>query len=147
MMSITFHPQTDDQSKRTIQTLEDIRACVLDFKGSWEEHFPLVEFSYNNVYQASIHKAPYEALYGRSCRSPVCWAEVGERPSTSPDLVKDNSKKVDLIQKRLLMVQSWPKSYADRRRPPLEFEVGDHVFLKVMPKRGAVKFSKRGSFR
>ena len=82
MMSTTFHPQTDGQSERTIQVLVDmLQACVLDLKGSWEEHFPLVEFAYNNSYQASIQMAPYEGLYGRPCRSPICWTEVGERPS------------------------------------------------------------------
>ena len=88
--------------------------------------------------------APYEAQYERHCRSSVCWTEVGERTSKSPDLVRDTSEKVELIRKRLLMVQSWQKSYADKRRRPLEFEVGDHVFLKVMPKRTMVRFSKRG---
>ena len=103
MMSTTFHPQTDGQSERTIQTLEDmLRACVLDFNGSWEDHLPLVEFAYNNSYQESIQMAPYEALYGRPCRSPVCWMEVGERTITGSDLVKGTSEKVDLIRKRLL---------------------------------------------
>ena len=144
-MSTTFHPQTDGQFERTIQVLEDmLRACVLDHKGSWEEHLPLVEFSYNNSYQASIQMAPYEALYGRPCRSPLCWTEVGESSITSPDLIRDTSKKVSLIRQRLLMAQSRQKSYADVRRRPLEFEVGDHVFLKVMPKRGVVRFGKRG---
>ena len=112
-----------------------LRACVLDLKGSWEEHLPLVEFAYNNSYQASIQMEPYEDLYGRSCRSPICWTEVGKRSITGPDLIRDTSKKVDLILKRLLTAQSLQKSYTDRRRRPLEFEVGDHVFLKVMPKR------------
>ena len=110
-------------------------ACVLDLKGKWEEHLPLVEFAYNNSYQASIQMEPYETLYGRPCRSPICWTEVGERPSTGPDLIIDTSEKVDLIRKRLLTTQSWQKSYVDRRRRPLEFEVGDHAFLKVMPKK------------
>ena len=79
MMSTVFHPQTDGQSERTIQVLEDmLRACVLNLKGSWEEHLPLVEFSYNNNYQTSIQMATYEALYGRPCRSSICWTEVGE---------------------------------------------------------------------
>ena len=121
-----------------------LRACVLDLKGGWEEHLPLVEFAYKNSYQASIQMASYKALYGRPCRSPVCWTKVGERLSTSPDLVRDTSEKVDLIWKLLLTVQSQQKRYAGRRRRPLEFEVGDHVFLKVMPKRGVVRFSKRG---
>ena len=142
-MSTAFHPQTDGQSERTIQVLEDmLRACVLDHKGSWEEHLPLVEFAYNNSYQASIQMAPYEALYGRPCRSPLCWTEVGESSITGPDLIRDTSEKVSLIRQRLLTAQSRQKSYADVRRRPLEFGVGDHVFLKVMPKRGVVRFGK-----
>ena len=110
-----------------------LRACVLDHKGSWEEHLPLVEFAYKKSYQASIQMQPYEALYGRPCRSPICWTKVGE-----------SSKKVILIRQRLLTAQSWQKSYVDVRRRPLEFEVGDHLFLKVIPKRGVVNFGKRG---
>ena len=144
-MSTTFHPQTDGQSKRTIQVLEDmLRACVLDHKGSWEEQLPLVEFSYNNSYHASIQMAPYEALYGRPCRSLICWTEVGESSITGPDLIKDTFEKVSLIRQCLLTAKSRHKSYADVRRRPLEFEVGNHVFLKVRPKRGVVRFSKRG---
>ena len=135
-MSTAFHPQTDGQSKRTIQILEDmLRACVLDLKGSWEEHLPLVEFSYNNSYQASIQMAQYEALYGRPCRSPICWTEVGESSITGLDLIRNTSDKVGMIRKRLLTAQSRQKSYADVRRRPLEFKVGHHGFLKVMPKR------------
>ena len=88
--------------------------------------------------------APYEALYGRPCRSPVCWAKVGKSSITGPDLIRDTSENVGMIRQRLLMAQIRHKSYADRRRQPLEFEAGDHVFLKVMPKRGVVRFSKRG---
>ena len=116
-MSTTFHPQTDGQSERTIQVLEDmLHACVLNHKGSWEEHLPLVEFVYNNSYQASIQMAPYEALYGRPCRSPLCWTEVGESSITGPDLIRDTSKKVGLIRQRLLTAQSRQKSYAYVRR-------------------------------
>ena len=98
MMSTTFHPQIDNQLERTIQVLEDmLRACVLDLKGNSEEHFPLVEFSYNNSYQASIQMTPYEALYGRPCQSSICWTEVGERSITGPDLVRDTFEKVDFI--------------------------------------------------
>ena len=125
--------------------LEDmLRACVLDHKGSWEGHLSLVEFAYNNSYQTSIQMAPYEALYERPCRSPICWTEVGESLITGPDLIRDTSEKVSLIRQRLLTAQSQQKSYANVRRRPLEFEVGDHVFLKVMPKRGVVRFGKRG---
>ena len=102
--STAFHPQTDGQSKRTIQVLENmLRACVLDHKGNWEKHFSLVEFAYNNSYQVSIQMAPYEALYGRPCRSPLSWTEVGESSITSPDLIRDTSEKVGLIRQRLLM--------------------------------------------
>ena len=125
--------------------LEDmLRVYVLDHKGSWEEHLPLVEFAYNNRYQASIQMAPYEALYGRPCRSPICWTEVGESSITGLDLIRDTSEKVSLIRQRLLTAQSRQKSYVDVRCRPLEFEVGDHVFLKVMPKRGVVRVGKRG---
>ena len=105
---------------------------------------PLVEFAYNNSYQTSIQMAPYEALYGRPCRSPICWTEVGESSTTVPDLIRDTIEKVGLIRKRLLTAQSRQKIYSDKRRRPLEFEAGDHVFLKVMPKREVVKFGKRG---
>ena len=88
--------------------------------------------------------APYEALYGRPCRSPLCWTEVGKSSITGPDLIRDTSEKLSLIRQRLLTAQNRQKSYADMRRRPLEFEVGDHVFLKVMPKRGVVRFGKRG---
>ena len=125
--------------------LEDmLRACVLKPKGSCEENLPLVKFAYNNSYQASIHMAPYEALYGRPCRSLICWTDVEESSITGLDLIRDTFEKVSLIQQRLLMAQSQQKSYADIRRQPLEFEVGDHVFLKVMPKRGVVRFRKHG---
>ena len=125
--------------------LEDtLRACVLDHKCNWEEHLPLVEFTYNNSYQASIQMTPYEALYGRPCRSPLCWTEVEKSSITGPDLIRDTSKKVTFIRQRLLTAQRRQKSYVDVRRRPLEFEVGDHVFLKVMPKKGVVRFGKRG---
>ena len=91
----------------TIQTLEDmLRACILDLKGSWEEHLPFVEFAYNNSYQAIKQMTPYEALYGKPCRSSVCWKDVGERPTMGPDLVRDTFENVDLIRKRLVMAQS-----------------------------------------
>ena len=107
MMSIGFYPQTDGQSKRIIQVLEDmLRACVLDLKGSRGEHFPLVEFSYNNSYQASIQMAPDEALYGRPCQYLICWMEVGERSIMGLDLIRDTFKEVDLILKCLLTAQS-----------------------------------------
>ncbi|GKC11285.1 putative reverse transcriptase domain-containing protein [Tanacetum coccineum] len=87
-MSTTYHPETDGQSERTVQTLEDmLRACVIDFGKGWEKHLPLVEFSYNNSYHASIKVAPFEALHGQKCRSPVCWAEVGDKCLSDESLV------------------------------------------------------------
>ena len=116
-MSISFHPQMDDQSERTIQVLEDmLRACVMDLKGSWEEHLPLVEFAYNNSYQASIQMTPYEALYGRPCQSPICWTEVREHSITDLNLIRDTSKNVSLIRKHLITSQSIQKNNANRRR-------------------------------
>ena len=104
-----------------MQVLEDmLLACVLDHQGSWEDHLPLVEFAYNNSYQASIQKAPFKALYGRPCRSPLCWTEVGESSITCPDLIKDTFEKVSLIRQRLLTARSRQKSYADVRSRPLE---------------------------
>ena len=95
---ILFDPQTNGQSERTIQVLEDmLGACVLNLKGSWEEHLPLVEFAYNNNYQKSIQMALYEALYGRPCRSPICWTKEGESFITGSDLIRDTSEKVGLI--------------------------------------------------
>uniref|UniRef100_A0A2N9H2J6 Integrase catalytic domain-containing protein n=1 Tax=Fagus sylvatica TaxID=28930 RepID=A0A2N9H2J6_FAGSY len=105
--STAFHPQTDGQSERTIQILEDmLRACAIDFRGSWEEHLPLVEFAYNNSYQASIQMAPYEALYGRKCRSPICWDDIGERKILGPEIVQHTVDKIQLIRERLRSAQS-----------------------------------------
>ncbi|GJT07283.1 putative reverse transcriptase domain-containing protein [Tanacetum coccineum] len=131
-MSTAYHPQTDGQSERTIQTLEDmLRACVIDFGGSWDVHLPLAEFSYNNSYHTSIRCAPFEALYGRKCRSPVLWAEIGEGSLIGPELVQETTDKVVVIKEKLKAARDRQKSYADNRRKPLEFEVGDHVMFKV----------------
>ena len=100
--STTFHPQTDGQSERTIQTLVDmLRACVMEFKGSWGTHLALMEFAYNNSYQNSIEMAPFKALYGRTCRTPVFWDEVGERGLVGPELVQVTSEKVKVIRDNL----------------------------------------------
>nr|GFB49336.1 putative reverse transcriptase domain-containing protein [Tanacetum cinerariifolium] len=94
-MSTTYHPQTDGKSERTIQTLEDIlRACVIDFGNGWDKHLPLAEFSYNNSYHASIKAAPFEALYGRKCRSPVCWSEVEDTQLTGPELIRETTEMI-----------------------------------------------------
>ncbi|GJV63417.1 putative reverse transcriptase domain-containing protein [Tanacetum coccineum] len=129
-MSTAYHPETDGQSERTIQTLEDmLRACVIDFGKGWVKHLPLAEFSYNNSYHASIKAAPYEALYGRKCRSPVCWAEVGEAQLTGPELIQETTEKIVLIKQRMQAAQDRQKSYADRKRKPMEFEVAYRLEL------------------
>ncbi|GKC29170.1 putative reverse transcriptase domain-containing protein [Tanacetum coccineum] len=144
-MSTAYHPETDGQSERTIQTLEDmLRACVIDFGSSWDRHLPLVEFSYNNSYHASIKAAPFEALYGRKCRSPVCWSEVGDSQLTGPEMIRETTEKIVQIKNRLLTARSRQKSYADVRRKPMEFQVGDMVLLKVSPWKGVIRFGKRG---
>ncbi|RVW70732.1 Transposon Ty3-G Gag-Pol polyprotein [Vitis vinifera] len=143
--STAFHPQTDGQSERVIQVLEDLlRACILDLQGNWDNHLPLVEFAYNNSFQASIGMAPFEALYDRKCRSPICWNDVGERKLLGPELVQLTVEKVALIKERLKAAQSRHKSYADNRRQDLEFEVGDHVFLKVSPMKSVMRFGRKG---
>ena len=131
-LNTAFHPQSDGQTEKTIQTLENmLRACAMDMKGNWHDHLPLIEFAYNNNYHSSIHMAPYEALYGRKCRSPICWEEVGERKLLGPELVQMTTKKIKLIRERLKAAQSRQKSYADKRRRDLEFQIEDFVFLKV----------------
>ncbi|WMV14317.1 hypothetical protein MTR67_007702 [Solanum verrucosum] len=127
-LSTAFHPQTNGQAERTIQTLEDmLRACVIDFKGNWDDHLPLIEFAYNNNYHSSIQMAPYEALYGRRCRSPIGWFEVGEAGLIGPYLVHQAIEKVKVIQERLKTAQSRQKSYTDARRRALEFKIDDWI--------------------
>ncbi|KAL0539443.1 hypothetical protein IC582_023655 [Cucumis melo] len=143
--STAFHPQTDGQTERLNQILEDmLRACVLEFSGSWDSHLHLMEFAYNNSYQATIGMAPLEALYGKCCRSLVCWGEVGEQGMRGPELVQTTNAAIQKIRARMLTAQSRQKSYADVRRKDLEFEVGDMVFLKVAPMKGVLRFVKKG---
>ncbi|GJT52536.1 reverse transcriptase domain-containing protein [Tanacetum coccineum] len=114
-MSIAYHPQTDGQSERTIQTLEDMLcACVIDFGKGWVSHLPLVDFSYNNIYHASIKVAPFEALYGRKCRSPVCWAEVKEVQLTGPKIVQETTEKIIQIKQKIQAARDRQKSYAEK---------------------------------
>ncbi|GKA47786.1 putative reverse transcriptase domain-containing protein [Tanacetum coccineum] len=144
-MSTAYHPQTNGQSEITIQTLEDmLRACVIYFGKGWDKHLPVVEFSYNNNYHTSIKAAPFEALYGQKCRSPICWAEVRDAQLTGPEIVHETTKKIIKIKKHIQAARDRQKSYADRRRKPLEFEVGAKVMLKVSPWKGVIRFGKRG---
>ncbi|GJW22132.1 putative reverse transcriptase domain-containing protein [Tanacetum coccineum] len=110
----------------------------------WDTHLPLIEFSYNNSYHTSIKCAPFEALYGRKCRSPVIWTEVGESQLIGPEIVQETTEKIVQIKERLKTARSRQKSYADKRRKPLEFQVGDRVLLKVSPWKGVVRFGKKG---
>ncbi|GJW37774.1 putative reverse transcriptase domain-containing protein [Tanacetum coccineum] len=144
-MSTVYHPQTDGQSECTIQTLEDmLRACVLDFEGSWDIHLLLVEFSYNNSYHSRVRCVTFEALYGRKCRSPIMWAEVREGQLIGPELLQETTEKISQINNRLKVARDRQKSYADRRRKPFEFSVGGYVLLKVSPWKGVVRFGKKG---
>ncbi|KAK2414896.1 hypothetical protein QL285_037431 [Trifolium repens] len=136
-LSSAYHPQTDGQTERTNQSLEDLlRACVLDDRGSWDDVLPLIEFTYNNSFHASIGMAPYEALYGRRCQTPLCWYQDGESMLVGPEMVQQTTDKVRKIRAMMKVAQDRQKSYADRRRRPLEFEEGDHVFLRVTPTTG-----------
>ncbi|KAJ0780030.1 putative nucleotidyltransferase, Ribonuclease H [Helianthus annuus] len=113
-LSTAFHPQSDGQSERTIQTLEDmLRACVVDLGGSWDKHLSLVEFSYNNSYHTSIGAAPFEALYGRKCRSPLCWSDAGDRQLVGPDMVQETTDKIAQIRDRIKAARDRQKCYAD----------------------------------
>ncbi|GJU13080.1 putative reverse transcriptase domain-containing protein [Tanacetum coccineum] len=144
-MSTACHPKTDGQSERTIQTLKDMmRACVIDFGKGWVNHLPLVKFSYNNSYHASIKAAPFEALYVRKCHLPVCWVEVGEVQLTSPEIVQATTEKIIQIKQRIQVAHDRQKSYADLKRKPMEFRVGERVMLKVLPWKRVVRFGKRG---
>ncbi|GJY76534.1 putative reverse transcriptase domain-containing protein [Tanacetum coccineum] len=121
-MSIAYHPQTDGQSERTIQTLEDmLHACVIDFGNGWDRHLPVVEFSYNNSYHTSIKAAPFETLYGRKCRSPLCWTAVGDSQLTGPKIIHETIKKIIQIKCIIQAARDCQKSYVDVRHKPLEF--------------------------
>ena len=127
-MSSTYHPQTDGQFERTIQSLEDLlKTCILDHLGAWDDVLPLIEFTYNNNFHASIDMVPY----GRKCRTPLCWYQDGETILVGPELLEQTTKKVKIMRDRMQASQSRHKAYAYRRRRPLEFMAEDHVFLRV----------------
>jgi hypothetical protein len=143
--SSAYHPQTDGQTERINQILEDmLRACVIQYDKHWDKCLALTEFSYNNSYQSSIRMAPFEALYGRQCRTPLNWSQTGEREIFGPDLVNEAEEKVKIIRNNLKAAQSRQKSYADKRRKPIQFEVGDFVYLRVSPTRGVQRFGIKG---
>ncbi|XP_066165912.1 uncharacterized protein [Oryza sativa Japonica Group] len=143
--STAYHPQTDGQTERVNQILEDmLRACALDFGGAWDKSLPYAEFSYNNSYQASLQMAPFEALYGRKCRTPLFWDQTGERQLFGTEVLTEAEEKVRTVRERLRIAQSRQKSYADNRRRELTFEAGDYVYLRVTPLRGVHRFQTKG---
>jgi hypothetical protein len=145
IQSSAYHPQTDGQTKRVNQIIEDMLcACVLTDGLKWDKHLPLAEFSYNNSYQESIKMSPFEALYEWPCHTPLSWSEFRERVIFGLDIVTEVEEKVKQIQANILTAQSCQKSYADKRRRPLEFEVGDHVYLRVSPMKGVRRFGIKG---
>jgi hypothetical protein len=135
--SSAYHPQIDGQTERVNQILEDmLRACVLHYGKNWDKCYSLAKFSYNNSYQSSLRMALFEALYGRRCRTPLNWSQAEEREIFGPGLVFEVEEKVRVIKKNLEVVQARQKSYHNKRRKPLQFEVGNHVYLKVSPTKG-----------
>ncbi|KAK1665749.1 hypothetical protein QYE76_053908 [Lolium multiflorum] len=143
--STAYHPQTGGQTERVNQILEDmLRACVLAYGAKWEDCLPFAEFSYNNSYQASLQMAPFEALYGRRCRTPLNWSETGDSQVFGPDHLREAEEQVHLIRDRLKAAQSRQKSYADSKRRELTFKVGDHAYLRVTPLKGMQRFHVKG---
>ena len=140
-----FHPQTDGQSERVIQILKDmLRSCVINYEGSWDKHIPLVEFVYNNSFQSSIRMVPYEALYGKKCRTLLCWTELIEKKVIGPDLIQETEEKVKMIRERLKVATDRQKSYVNMKRKYIRYEVGEKVFLKVSPWKKVMRFGKKG---
>jgi hypothetical protein len=143
--SSSYHPQTDGQTERVNQVVEDmLRACVIHFDKSWDKCLALVEFAYNNSYQASLKMAPFEVLYGRRCRTPLNWSQAGERTLFGPKLVQEAEEKVSVIRENLRAAQMRQKSYHDKAKAPREFEVGNYVYLKVSPTKGVQRFGVKG---
>ncbi|WVZ89938.1 hypothetical protein U9M48_036283 [Paspalum notatum var. saurae] len=139
--SSAYHPQTSGQVERVNQILEDmLRACALTYSTKWDECLPLAEFAYNNSYQKSLEMAPFEALYGRRCRTPLNWFKPGERLTFSLDLVTQAEEQVKFIHSNLKRAQSRQQNYSNRRRRPLAFEEGDQVYLRVSPMKGVHRF-------
>nr|CAE03662.3 OSJNBa0042N22.4 [Oryza sativa Japonica Group] len=143
--STAYHPQTDGQTEQVNQILEDmLRACALDFGGAWDKSLPYAEFSYNNSYQASLQMAPFEALYGRRCRTLLFWDQTAERQLFGTEVLNEAEEKVRAVRERLRIAQSRQKSYVDNRRRELAFEVGEYVYLRVTPLRGVHRFQTKG---
>jgi hypothetical protein len=144
--SLAYDPQEDGHTERTNQILEDmLRACALKHGGSWNKSLPYAEFAYNNSYQSSLEMAPFEALYGRKCRTPLFWNQTGESQLFGPKIIKEAERQVEIIRENLRITQSRQKSYADPKRREVVFEVGDYAYLRVSPIRGLRRFNIKGN--
>jgi hypothetical protein len=142
---MTYHPQTDGQTKRVNQVLEDmLHACVMNYQDSWDKCLPLAEFYYNNNYEESLKMTPFEALYGCRCHTPLNWVKPSVRMAFGPDLVMEAKEIVHCIQSNLKAAKSCLEHYANKRRRPLTFTVGDHMYLRVSPMRGVKRFGIKG---
>ena len=143
--STAYHPQTDGQTERVNQILEDmLRACVLAHGSKWEDCLPYAEFSYNNSYQTSLKMSPFEALYGRKCRTPLNWSQTGDNRIFGTDLMLEAEKQVKEIQDRLKAAKSRQKSYYDNKHRKVNFEPEEYVYLRVTPMKGVRRFHTRG---
>ena len=121
-----------------------LRACVLEFGAGWEDNLPYAEFSYNNRYQGSIKMSPFEALYGRKCRTPLNWSETGDSKIFGSEVLLEAERKVHLVRQHLKTAQSCQKSYYDGKHRQMDFEVGEYVYLKVTPLKGRKRFQVKG---
>jgi hypothetical protein len=121
-----------------------LRACALKNSGSWDKSLPYTEFAYSNSYHSSIKMAPFEALYGRKCRTPLFWNQTGESQLFGPDSIREAERQVEIIRENLKAAQSRQKSYADPRRREVVLEVGDYAYPRVSPIRGLRRFNVRG---
>jgi hypothetical protein len=143
--SSTYHSQTDGQTERVNKILEDmLRACVMEYPSSWDKNLPWAEFSYNNNYQESLQMAPFEALYGRQCHTPLNWIEPGEKAIVGPDIVVEVEATTRRMLENLKIAKLRQESYTNKRRRPLQFEARGHVYLKVSSMKGVKRFGVRG---
>eukprot|EP00253_Pinus_taeda_P028062 PITA_28062 len=142
-LSTAYHPNTDGQTERVNQVLEDmLRIYVMDQQSHWEKYLPLVEFAYNNSYHSLIEMPPFEALYGRSCRTPLSWDRLEDRVIIGPELIHEMEEQVRQIRQRLKEVQDIQKSYDDAHRTDRRYELGDHVFIRIKPNKSTIQFGK-----